>query len=133
MLLQEWTCLILIVIILLIGNTSFNIFYIMESPRFVAAAKGQFFKSRVILEKMARINKKPVFCDTLEGEKVIGYTESSNTFVSADFQDSSRTSDTTNDKSKIRIYNFKSGPKQFATVLTPTGSIAVTEIESKDL
>ena len=65
----------------------------------------------------------------MEGEKIIGYTENTGMFTN-DFSENS-TSDTT-EKSKIRVYNFQSGPKQFATVLTPTGSIAVTEIESKE-
>ena len=101
---------IAVIVTLLIISIVINFVFVLESPRFIAVAKGQFFKSRLILEKIAKINKKPVFCDTLEGEKVIGYTENNSTFLSADFHESS-SADTTKDKSKIKVHNFKSGPK----------------------
>ena len=59
--------------------------WVQDSPRFNACARGKFFYARVLLEKIANFSKRPIFCETLEGEKVIGYTENTENFTTPDF------------------------------------------------
>ena len=106
--LDQWRSLNFISVFVLCLASLIHFRFIEDSPRLLACARGKYFVARQILEKIANFNRQKIFCETLEGEKIIGYTENTGLFTN-DFSDSSTSE--MSEKSKIRVFNFQSGPK----------------------
>lgn len=80
-----------------------------ESPRFLASNQGKYSKARYIINCIAQYNQKQPFTDMLEGEKVIGY------------QDTSKHTPNSESTSSASKYSF---------VPISNGIVSVTESES---
>ena len=88
------------------------VFRFHESPRFLASNQGKYTQARFIINCIASCNKRQPFTEMLEGEKVIGYQDSS-----------------------INMNNSENGSSasKYSFVPISHGIVSVTESELKDV